>query len=157
MRCALGSYEQQHLSLEYLAWCDADTSNYCYRGYVSAALILQDQAETPAIDVYGDKAPGPDNDSYLRDVKVTMSCATPNSTIFYTTDGVTQPTDTSPYSVKPGSTFVWSEEGTTVFKAIAYGINKTHRSDVISRSVTIVAPRLDDHVMAACGSSGECR
>lgn len=120
-------------------------------------LPRQDRVATPEPSFEGEEDPYYQGDgvAFLRLVTITMNCETPNVTIFYTTDGVTEPGDDSPLSVSPGSELIWSEEGTTTFKAIAFADGDLYKSDVNSWDVTITAPRIDEFGVAGVHGAGE--
>lgn len=94
--------------------------------------------------------------AYLRNVTITMDCETPNSTIYYTTDGVSSPTVSSPLSLsaEPGSKVTWVDEGKTTFLVAAFAY-EMWESEVDTFEVMVVAPRLDEHDMAiSAGGEG---
>lgn len=90
--------------------------------------------------------------AYQRVVTITMDCATPNATIFYTTDGVSTPSENSENFALPGTEVQWAEEGKSTFMAAAFA-EGMYQSDVASWDVFIVAPRLEEHDLPATGSS----
>lgn len=90
---------------------------------MTAKMLVWEETATPS------STPTPGN--YSQTIQVTLSTTTPQSTIYYTTNG-TEPTINSPVYTSP----ITLTEGTTTIKAIAKS-NGYYVSDVMSSTYTI--------------------
>lgn len=83
-----------------------------------------------------DPAPG----SYESTVSVTISCDTPDSSIYYTTDGTNPTVPTAPATTSTRYTGAIFISSTTTLKAIAVKLN-LQQSEVVSATYTITQPK----------------
>ena len=109
------------------------------RMYVKSITIMHECGDEPVIETVAKPTfePAPQEEAFTTVQNVTITCATVDAAIHYTTDG-TEPTAQSPVYSQP----IVVNDGTTTIKAIAMKEGMTN-SEVASATYTVNLPTLD--------------